>query len=79
MFDVAILLDALASKPKTHTWSEAMGKAFVATKKALAEVALLSHRCHGFTAFTYTTDAPDQAVLAVLLQLVSKSWEPLYL
>eukprot|EP00731_Ephydatia_muelleri_P022032 Em0014g623a len=38
---------SLAGKPKTLTWSEAMGKAFVATKKALAEVALLAHPCHG--------------------------------
>ena len=70
------LFDALAGKPKTLTWNEAMEKAFAATKKALAEVALLAHPRHGVS-LSLTTDASDQALGAVLQQLVNNFWEPL--
>ena len=70
------LFDALAGKPKTLAWNEEMEKAFVDTKKALAEVALLAHPRHGVP-LSLTTDASDQALGAVLQQLVSNSWEPL--
>ena len=70
------LFDAIAGKPKTLIWNEEMEKAFAATKEALAKVALLAHPHHG-APLSLTTDASDQAVGAVLQQLVSKSWEPL--
>ena len=65
------LFDSLAGKPKFLTWCEAMGKAFVATKKALAEAAVLTHHYHGVP-LSLTTDASHHAVGAVLrIRIVS--------
>ena len=53
-----------------------MVKAFQDTKKALTEATLLTHPHHD-APISLTVDAPDQAVGAVLQQLVHGIWEPL--
>ena len=53
-----------------------MSKAFINTKKALAEATLLAHPRHGVP-LSLTTDASDLAVGAVLQQHINNSWEPL--
>ena len=70
------LFEALAGKPKTLEWSEAMVTAFEDTKRALAEATLLTHPLH-HAATSLTVDASEQAVGAVLQQLVDGSWKPL--
>ena len=73
------LFEVLANQPKTGktlNWSEAMVEAFQNTKKALAEATLLSHPHHDVPT-SLTTDASDQAVGAVLEQLVNGIWVPL--
>lgn len=70
------LFEALTGKPKTLVWSEAMTKAFQATKKALADATLLTHPRHDVPT-SLTTDASDHAVGAVLQQFVDGVWVPL--
>ena len=67
---------ALVGKPKTSVWSIAMEKAFQDTKAALAGAALLTHPRHNVPT-SLTVDASEQAVGAVLQQLVHGVWQPL--
>ena len=67
------LYTALAGKPKTLVWSIAMEKAFQDTKAALAGATLLTHNAPT----SLMVDASEQAVGAVLQQLVHGVWQPL--
>ena len=64
------LFDALAGKPKTLAWDEAMVKAFQMTKRTLAGATLLTHPHHD-ASISLTTHVSEQAVGAVLQQFVN--------
>ena len=66
---MAPLFAALTSKTKTVAWNEGMIKAFQDTKAALAGAILLTHP-HPNAPTSLTVDASEQAVGAVLQQLV---------
>ena len=73
---MAPLFAALTSKTKTVAWDEGMIKAFQDTKAALADAVLLMHpRPNAPTSLS--VDASEQAVGAVLQQLVHGIWQPL--
>ena len=70
---------ALAGKPKTPKtleWSQPMVTAFQDTNAALATAVMLVHPCSN-TPTSLTVDASEQAVGAVLQQLLNGIWQPL--
>ena len=73
---MAPLFAALTGKTKAVAWNEGMIKAFQDTKAARARAVLLTHpRPNAPTSLT--VDASEQAVSAVLQQLVHGVWQPL--
>ena len=70
------LFSALAGKPRTLQWSDAMVKAFQDAKTALARATMLTHPRHNAPT-SLTVDASDLAVGAVLQQLMHGTWQPL--
>ena len=70
------LFECLKGKPKTLTWTDDCQRSFEATKKALAEAALLHHPRPG-APIALTTDASNTAIGGVLEQRGPRGWEPL--
>ena len=73
---MSLLYSALAGKPKTLEWSEPMVAAFQDTKAALTRAVMLVHLCSNAPT-SLTVDASEQAVGAVLQQLLNAIWQPL--
>ena len=70
------LFGALEGKPKKLNWTEDCAKSFEATKKALANYAMLHHPRPNAN-LALTTDASKVAIGGVLEQRGPSGWEPL--
>ena len=70
------LHDMLSQKSKTLIWSQVESNAFINTKSALANMALLCYPCDN-SKLSLQVDASDTAIGAVLQQQCPNGWEPL--
>jgi len=70
------LYSAVTRKEKLLVWTSHMEAAFIRSKEALANAAMLRHP-HSNAATALTVDASDTAVGAVLEQYTDGSWKPL--